>query len=258
VTLDGSASSDPDGDTIDSYTWSLTEVACNEGSADVSTMQTRLMNENSDWEMQTSSEQLVFTAPRPQCEGLTMTFQLVVSDGETQSNPSNDQNATALVSYGDIDNNQPFARITGPSQASCGDTITLNGTESTDVDGDTLQYTWNVQSGEPAPELSSEMGESIEVTIPDSVPSDTTYEITLTLFDGFVNSEPDTQVIVVDACSVGGDAGLGDAGAADTGGLPSGDPSGSGCVSSTTGQRGVPGALLGVLLGGIVVWRRRG
>jgi hypothetical protein len=257
VTLDGSASSDPDGDTIESYTWSLTEVGCNSGSADVSTMQTRLMNENSDWEMQTSSEQLTFTAPRPQCEGLTMTFQLVVSDGETQSNPSNDSNATAEVLYGEIDNNAPFARITGPSQASCGDTVTLTGSQSTDVDGDNLQYTWSVQSGEPEPELSSTMGESIDVTIPNTVPEDTTYELTLTVFDGFVNSEPDTQVIVVDACSVGGDAGLGDTGAADTGGLPSGDPSGSGCVSSTTGQRGVPGALLGVLVAGLVVCSRR-
>jgi subtilisin-like proprotein convertase family protein len=118
VTLDGTGSTDPDGDTL-TYSWEQT------GGGTVVTL--------SD----PSAAQPTFTAP----EGPdVLVFTLTVTDpgGETSTD-----SVTITV-------NGPPTANAGPDQdAELGDTVTLDGTGSTDPDGDTLLYSW-VQTAGPA------------------------------------------------------------------------------------------------------------
>jgi hypothetical protein len=118
VTLDATGSSDPDGQTL-SYTWSQTSGAT------VSLSDTH-------------SAQPTFTAP---VGPATLIFQVTVSDGQGGSN-----SASVTIHVAALVNTAPTADA-GPTQTvHVGQTVTLDGTGSTDPDSDPLTYSW-VQTG---------------------------------------------------------------------------------------------------------------
>ncbi|MCK5923235.1 MAG: hypothetical protein KAG66_20005, partial [Methylococcales bacterium] len=117
VSLDGSASSDPDGDTL-SYSWSFTDIPV--GS-------TATLSD-------TSIEAPTFAADLPG----SYTVQLIVNDGVLDSGPD-----TVTIS---TDNRPPIAAAGPDAFPQVGDIVTLDGTASSDPDGDSLSYSWSLTS----------------------------------------------------------------------------------------------------------------
>jgi hypothetical protein len=121
VTLDGSNSSDSDG-TISSYEWlqtAGTSVALSDPTSDM------------PW----------FTAPIVGISGEALTFQLTVTDsgGLTDSD-------TVIVNVSNV--NQSPTADAGPDQVvGEGDTVTLDGSNSSDPDGTIVAYSWSQTQG---------------------------------------------------------------------------------------------------------------
>ncbi len=116
ITLDGSQSSDPNGDPL-TYFWSLTAKPAGSAATVPS---------------QTSSHSLAFT---PDAAG-SYTVSLVVSDGRINSTA-----ATATVTVQKA-NAAPNAHAGSAQTVSAGSTVNLDGTGSRDPEGDTLTYSW--------------------------------------------------------------------------------------------------------------------
>jgi MYXO-CTERM domain-containing protein len=255
VTLDGTGSTDADGDAL-TYRWdqiSGTAVTLDD-------------DESSTPE---------FTAPASTGSDADdeLIFELVVNDGTDDSEPD-----TVTVLLRDSDNAAPTAVVTGPDEAEGGQTITLSGADSADPDGDDLQFRWSRASGRPLPILGDNDAVDFEITFPE-VTTETSYSFLLLVNDGSVNSNPAIHEVVVTPAVTGGDAG-GDAGgdtgsdtggdvgadAGDTGNVDqpienkAGDLSGSSCACDSVQkeQPTNPIWLLGAMfLGGFAVWRRR-
>ena len=123
VTLDGSNSTDPD-DGIASYLWAQT------GGTSVTLSDINVV-------------QLTFIAPNVGPDGESLTFQLTVTDsGGLQSTDSCIVNITG-------DNDPPNADA-GPDQTvDEGETVTLDGSNSTDPDDGIASYLWTQTAGTP-------------------------------------------------------------------------------------------------------------
>ena len=164
VMLDGSASYDADGDSL-SYLWSITAKPLASSAA---------LNDYAIVNPQ-------FTLDIPGEYNL----QLVVNDGATSSDPD-----TVIISTNNI---RPLADA-GPDQTGqVGSSLTLDGSASSDADGDALSYSWSVSSkpsGSNAT-LSQPQNVSTDITL-DSAGS---YVVQLIVNDGLLNSQPDTVVL---------------------------------------------------------------
>ncbi len=164
LTLDGSRSTDVDGDSL-TYTWSILNAPT--GSTAV------LSNVHA-------------VKPTFTIDLLgDYVIQLIVNDGTVNSNP-----ATVTVT---TENSPPVANA-GPAQTvPLGSVVTLDGTGSSDVDGQALTYAWSILS---APTNSTAIL-SLSTSATPSFIADKAgnYVIQLIVNDGIVNSQPATVMI---------------------------------------------------------------
>ncbi len=164
VTLDGSKSSDVDGNLL-TFSWSLTTTP--PGSA--ATL--------SD----PAAVKPIFTADK----NGTYVAQLIVSDGTVDSAPD-----TVTIS---TQNSAPVANA-GPDQTvNKSQTVQLDGSGSSDVDGDTLMYTWAMSSKPPGSTATLSDIHVVNPTFVSDVRGD--YVIQLIVNDGTANSAPDSVTI---------------------------------------------------------------
>ena len=176
VTLDGSGSHDPDGDSL-TYFWSFVSRP-GESAAALS---------------DPAAAKPTFYVDK---FGMYV-VQLIVNDGKVNSEPD-----TITVT---TQNSPPVANAGEDQTAYVTQTVTLDGSKSSDVDGDTLTYAWSFSS-RPA-------GSTAALSNPDAVkPSFTvdkfgTYVVQLIVNDGTVNSAPDTVTITTQNSSAGGECG---------------------------------------------------
>jgi len=118
VTLDGSGSTDDDGDAL-TFSWSLTAPA---GSAAA-----------------LSNAATVSPTFVPDVDGI-YTATLVVNDGVDNSAPD----SAAITAQMVVGNTPPIANAGPDRVVTAGDTVALNGSGSSDVDGDPLTFRWSL------------------------------------------------------------------------------------------------------------------
>lgn len=173
VELDGAGSHDPNGDALD-YTWTLIETP--------SASSATLIN-------------AAFVDPQfiPDAEGRYV-VELVVDDGELSSAPD------TVVITATADNGRPVANAGSDQSVTVGATVLLDGTGSSDPDGDALQFTWTMVSrpGGSAAALTSSSTANPSFTTDVSG----TYQVSLTVSDGENYSDPD--IVIVSASDSGG------------------------------------------------------
>lgn len=157
VTLDGTASADPDGDSL-SYSW--VQV----GGTNVTLLEANTATPS-------------FTAPDVGPAGATLTFELTVDDGKGGTT-----NDSVVINVTDV--NHPPTVNAGTAQiVNEGDVVTLNGTAS-DVDGNSLSLMWTEISG-PAVTLLNPTTLTPTYTAPQVTRDETNLVFQLTADDGF-------------------------------------------------------------------------
>ena len=168
VTLDAGGSSDADGDTL-TYSWTQTSGP----SVQLDGASTATPS---------------FTAPPGTASAQALVFEVTVNDGTATTTDS----VTITVEP----NARPVADA-GPDQGpvNSGQTVALDGSGSSDADGDTLTYTWR-QTGGPSVQLSNASSSRPSFLAPDvSGTQALTFELIVS--DGQVDSVADTVQITV-------------------------------------------------------------
>ena len=168
VQLDGSGSSDPDGNPL-TYAWSQT-------SGPTVTLSS------------TTAVQPTFTAPTGPA---TLTFQLIVNDGQLNSSPS----TVTIVVNPPSSNNPPVANAGTNQTVASGAAVQLDGSGSTDPNGNPLTYAWSQTAG-PAVTLSSATAVQPTFTAPTG-PATLTFQLVVN--NGQLNSSPSTVTITVNS-----------------------------------------------------------
>jgi len=164
VTLDGTASTDPDADPL-IYTWIAPEgIALSS----------------------TSASKPTFTAPEVTAD-TNFEFSLLVNDGTINSNSD-----PIIVTVKHV-NKVPIANAGTDMTENEGTIVALDGSASTDGDNDPLTYLWTAPTGIT---LSSNTAQKPTFTAPE-VTADTPYTFSLVVNDGKVNSAADQVVITV-------------------------------------------------------------
>lgn len=169
VTLDGSASTDPDGNGL-TYSWTQTVGPS-----------VTLSNP--------ATAQPTFTAPLVGLAGESLTFQLTVSDGIGSATDT----VTVLVQNV---NHSPTANAGADQTKDEESLVILNGSASSDPDGDPLVYSWTQLSG-PAVTLSDPSSPTPSFTAPAVTPEGATLIFELVVSDGTLTSQPDTVSITI-------------------------------------------------------------
>jgi hypothetical protein len=164
VQLDGSQSTDVDGDPL-TYKWSFVSVPA----GSVATL---------------SNAAIVNPTFLTDKKG-TYVVQLIVNDGTVDSTPSQ-----VTIS----DTNSPPVANPGPSQTvSVGSTVQLDGSHSTDVDGDPLTYSWSILSAPTGSTATLSNSTAVQPTFTADLVGN--YIVQLIVNDGTVNSQPATTTI---------------------------------------------------------------
>jgi hypothetical protein len=169
VTLDGRASYDPDGDGLH-FIWVQTLGP--------------LVKLSDPRSVQPS-----FVAPMVGSAGETLTFELVVSDGID----SGTDTVTVVV---ENVNHPPMASAGSNQTKDEGNPVMLDGTGSSDRDGDALTYTWS-QIGGPAVALSDPASPKPSFTAPEVGPAGAQLMFQLSVNDGLIDSSPAEVTITV-------------------------------------------------------------
>ena len=164
VTLDGSNSSDPDGDSL-SYKWRISQKPVNSSAS-------------------LSDSTLLMPVLQTDLPG-TYIVSLIVNDGLIDS-VSDDVILTTI-------NSPPIANAGADQSSIIGETVILDGSGSSDVDGDTLIYLWTLTSKPP---LSAAALTDPGLVNPQFiVDTQGTYVAELVVNDGLANSVPDSVQI---------------------------------------------------------------
>jgi len=194
VTLDGSSSTDPDGDPI-SYKWTQTT------GPEVFT------------DSMTTVESPMFMAPGVDGDK-TLTFELVVVDTSSATSEVD----VVIVKVTDED--EPPSNENSPPTADAGDDqtvmefekVTLDGSSSTDPDGDPISYKWTQLSGAEVT-LSSMSAVKPTFTAPDAGSPDNILKFMLAVVDNSNDTDTDEVIITVNEDNDNpGDGGPGDGG----------------------------------------------
>jgi hypothetical protein len=164
VQLNGSASTDVDGNPL-TYSWSFVSLPTNS--------QAVLKNP--------TSVNPTFTTDK---KG-TYDVQLVVNDGQLNSAPS-------TVTIGDV-NTPPVANAGAVQSVQIDSTVQLNGSGSTDVDGDSLTYRWSILSAPAGSAAGLSNTSIVNPTFIADVPG--IFVAQLIVNDGTVDSTPVTVTI---------------------------------------------------------------
>ncbi|MCV9389477.1 PKD domain-containing protein, partial [Reichenbachiella ulvae] len=168
LTLDGSTSSDPDG-TISSYLWI------------VSSGPTTPTIENSD--------KATASVKFDQVGEYVITLEIIDNLGSSATD-----NISILV-----ENSAPIALISEEKVTMmAGETIELDGSQSTDSDGSIAEYKWSISSGPAKPYI--KQADQAIATISIDVPGE--YVITLEVTDNTGNSSSDDILITVEALPI--------------------------------------------------------
>lgn len=163
VTLDGSNSVDPEGDTL-SFAWSL--VGAPAGSSAT-----------------IADQEAAIASITPDVEGMYQ-IRLIVNDGMLGSNPA----LLTLIAVQETPENQaPVARQSGDQNAEVGELVTLDGTMSQDPDGQSVTYSWMLVKPSGSNSFLSAPTASRPTFTPDV---EGTYTATLTVSDGMLSSAP--------------------------------------------------------------------
>jgi hypothetical protein len=162
--LDGSASSDADGDAL-TFAWLLTDRPAASAAALDNPAAVR--------------PSLPIDAPG------TYVLQLVVHDGQTASLPDSVVLRT--------DNSPPVANAGADQTVGIGQTVTLDGSGSTDVDGDPLTYAWSLVARPVGSVAALQNAATAAPTFVADLPG--TYVAQLIVNDGAIDSPPDTVAI---------------------------------------------------------------
>ena len=186
ITLDGTGSSDPDG-TIDSYKWTLVS--------------------GTHFELKGFAENdasTTFFTPPTSARGATLVFSLVVTDdGGAESTP--DEVTIRVTSH----NVQPIAHAGVDQSVNENTLVTLDGTGSSDPDGDTLSYSWTLtdfptsDSSPEIPPLSDSTVASPTFTAPE-VSGQISLVYTLTVTDNAEAQKFHTDTVRININNVAG------------------------------------------------------
>jgi len=164
VTLDGSASTDPEGESL-SYSWSF--VARPAGSTAALTGAT--------------SVRPTFSPDR---QG-DYVLQLSVHDGALNSAPATVQISTL--------NSTPIADAGADQTAVVGELVQLDGSASSDIDGDVLAYAWTLVSAPAGSSAAIETAAAVKTTFRPDLRGQ--YLVQLEVLDGGATSALDTMVV---------------------------------------------------------------
>ncbi len=164
VHLDGSASTDADGDQLAFY-WSFAALPAGSDAA-------------------FSDSGAVAPSFALDVPG-TYVAQLVVRDAEFASTPD-------LVSISTT-NSPPIARAGADTTARVGETVTLSGAGSSDVDGDPLHFAWSMVSRPPGSAAALNASSAVQPAV--TIDRAGEYVIQLVVNDGTVDSPPDSLTV---------------------------------------------------------------
>ncbi len=172
VTLDGSASSDPDGN-ITTYAWTQTG----------GTPAVTLSNP--------ASAQPTFTAPDV-ANAATLTFSLTVTDNRGASSTA----STVAITVNPANNTSPTANAGTPQTVTSGDMVSLDGTGSSDPDGSIATFAWSQTGGTPVVPLSDPASAEPTFLAP-TVTSPATLTFSLVVTDNRGAISPASTVTVI-------------------------------------------------------------
>ena len=181
VTLDGSTSSDPDGDAL-TYAW--TQV----GPPTVT-----LTNQN--------TSMATFTAPSGLTDDVVLTFTLTVTDDPGGLSHSDTVEITVTAGTTPPANRAPTANAGNTQTVNEGASVTLNGSGSTDPEGQPLSYLW-AQVGTQTVNLTNETTSMATFTAPSGLTDNALLTFSLIVNDQIQSSAlADTVVITVMAAA---------------------------------------------------------